>query len=432
MSIGQYIWKDRIPNSIKMEHLTADEKYKLIDSKVFCILPWIHLSVEPNGSVRPCCMGKTQLGNSKKNSLKEIWNDNPMTTLRKAMLEDRPSDGCKSCYEQESSGFTSLRNGCNKSYGHRIKKVKSTAPDGSLPTMKLYYWDIRFSNICNLKCRMCSTSYSSRWHEDDVKLNNGKKSYNRIQFAGSHKDDLWQQIQEHLPYVEHIYFAGGEPLMMEEHYRILKFLINCGNTDVHLTYATNLTELTFKNESILQLWKHFPTVGVSASLDDMEERAAVIRSGTNWAQIEQNIKDLKHECPHINFIIGPTISVMNIWNICKFHRYMVDQELIHPGDFNINILQGPQEYRIDILPMDVKLKLKQEIEEHVEWLRPLDSLERATLGFESVINYMMNIDNSALLPDFWKTTDQIDHIRLENLIEVIPELKLIEQYRDNS
>jgi radical SAM protein with 4Fe4S-binding SPASM domain len=430
MSGAQYNWKDRIPNSIKIEHLTADEKYKLIDSDVFCILPWVHLSVEPNGSVLPCCIGKTPIGNSKKNSLIEIWNDTPMTTLRKAMLENVPSAGCKDCYELESVGFASLRNGCNKTYGHHIKKIKSTSADGNLSKMKLYYWDVRFSNICNLKCRMCSTTYSSRWHEDDVKLNNRKLSYKPIQFAGSHKDDLWEQIQEHLPYVEHVYFAGGEPLMMEEHNRILKLLIKLNNTKVHLTYATNLTELTFKNQSVLELWKHFSTVSVNASLDDMGDRASVIRSGTDWAQVEQNIRDLKRECPHVDFMISPTISVMNIWNICKFHRYMVDRELIEPKDFNINILQGPQEYRIDILPTDIKLKLKQEIEQHLEWLRPLDLLQRATTGFESVINYMIATDNTALLPKFWKTADSLDLIRSENLIGVVPELKSIEQYRN--
>jgi radical SAM protein with 4Fe4S-binding SPASM domain len=425
-------WKDRIPNNIKLEHLTADEKYKLIDSDVFCVLPWIHMSVEPSGSVLPCCIGKTQLGNAKNNSLKEIWNDTAMTTLRKDMLEDKPSAGCSKCYERESVGFNSLRNGCNKAYGHHIKKVKSTANDGSLPNMKLYYWDVRFSNVCNLKCRMCSTLYSSSWYEDEVKLNNSKPSYKRIQFAGSNKDDLWQQMQEHLPYVEHIYFAGGEPMMMEEHNRVLRLLIKLNNTKVHLTYATNLTELKFKKDSVLELWKHFPTVGVSASLDDMGKRATVIRSGTDWTQVEQNIRDLKRECPHITFAIGPTVSVMNIWNICQFHRYMVEQELIQPADFNINILQGPEEYRIDILPVDVKLKLKQEIETHLSWLRPLDLLQRATTGFESVINYMMATDNSIMLPNFWKTTNQLDHIRLENLLAVIPELKLIEQYQDNS
>jgi radical SAM protein with 4Fe4S-binding SPASM domain len=424
-----YNWNDRIPHSIKIEHLTQDEKYKLIESDVFCILPWIHLSMEPNGKVLPCCIGKSSLGSSKTHSLKEIWNDTPMKELRKSMLEDRSSAGCKDCYEQESVGISSLRNGCNKTYGHHVKRIKGTASDGSLPSMKLYYWDVRFSNICNLKCRYCSINYSSRWYEDGVKISAFPKDTARIQFGGRDDQDLWEQMQEHLPYVEHIYFAGGEPLIMEQHNRVLRSLIDANNTKVHLTYATNLTELKFKNESVLDLWKQFPKVGVNASLDDMGDRFALIRSGAKWAQVEQNIKDLKRECPHINLTIGPTVTVMNIWNICKFHRYMVNQQLAKPEDFNLNLLQAPEYYRIDILPMDVKLRLKQEIEQHLDWLRPLDSLKRATVQFESVVNFMMATDNSALLSEFWSASDKLDHIRSENLLDTIPELKLIEQYR---
>ena len=421
-------WNNRIPLHIDPAHLTPDERFKLTESDVFCVLPWIHLSMEPNGKVLPCCMSKGAVGDSKTHTLKEIWNNASMMDLRRAMLEDQPSTGCKDCYEQESAGFTSLRNGCNRTYGHHVKRTKATAPDGSLPDMRLYYWDVRFSNICNLKCRYCSTSYSSRWYDDSIALW-GKGSQMRVQFAGRHEDDVWQQLQEHLPHVEHIYFAGGEPLIMEQHNRLLRSLIAAGNTQVHLTYATNLTELKFKNESVLDLWKLFPKVGVTASLDDMGARIALIRSGTEWAQVEQNIRDLKRKCPHVDLMIGPTVTVMNIWNICKFHRYMVEQKLIEPEDFNINLLQAPGYYRVDILPQDVKLKLKQELEQHLDWLRPLDSIKRATVQFESVINFMMSTDNSALLPEFWTVSDRLDQIRSEKLTDVIPELTAIEQYR---
>lgn len=423
-------WKDRVPLHIELNHLTEDEKYKLIDSEVFCILPWIHLSVEPSGSVLPCCIGKTQLGNAKNNSLKEIWNDTTMTTLRKAMLEDKPTAGCNECYERESAGFTSLRNGCNKAYGHHIKKVKSTAADGSLPDMKLYYWDVRFSNICNLKCRMCSSTYSSRWYDDERKLNNlDKLPYERIDFAGRHEDDIWEQLKEHLPWVTDIYFAGGEPLLMAEHNRILKQLIEIGNINVHLSYSTNLTELHYKRESVLDLWKHFPQIDLNISLDDLGERVDLIRSGTDWTQVEQNIKDLKRECPQINFAISPTVTIMNIWNVCKMHRYLVDAQLIEPKDVNLNILQGPHYYRIDVLPAEVKLQLKQELMDHLDWLRPLDTLQRATTGFESVINFMMATDNSSFLPEFWKITKKLDDIRSESIVSVVPELAAIEKYQ---
>jgi MoaA/NifB/PqqE/SkfB family radical SAM enzyme len=368
------------------------------------------------------------VGNFKQKTMREIWNDTDMREIRRNMLEDKPSRQCEDCYEQEAAGFASMRNNSNKAFGQHQNLIEQTLPDGTSPDMKLHYWDVRFSNICNLKCRSCGSIFSSRWYDDDVKLY-GKALRPRVQFAGRHSEDVWQQMQEHIPYLEQIYFAGGEPLIMEEHTRILKLLIDKGNTKVRLIYNTNLTELKYKKESVLELWKHFPSVCVAASLDDMGERAAMIRSGTNWAQVEQNIRDLKRECPHIDFMISPTLSMMNIWNFVPFHRYMIDQGFIEPKDFNLNILQGPAEYRIDVLPLELKLKFKQQFEEHIEWLRPRDTINRATGGFEGAVAFMMSTDNSRLLTDFWETTSDLDWSRNERLIQVVPEIEQLLKYK---
>jgi organic radical activating enzyme len=428
--LRNYNWKDRVPNYIKLEDLTEKQQFRLMESENFCMLPWIHLHAWPDGSAFPCCLAKAAhpVGNFKQKTMREIWNDTDMREIRRNMLEDKPSRQCEDCYEQEAAGFASMRNNSNKAFGQHQDLVEQTLPDGTSPDMKLHYWDVRFSNICNLKCRSCGSIFSSRWYDDDVKLF-GKALRPRVQFAGRHSEDVWQQMQEHIPYLEQIYFAGGEPLIMEEHNRILKLLIEKGNTQVRLIYNTNLTELKYKRESVLELWKHFPSVCVAASLDDMGERAAMIRSGTDWAQVEQNIRDLKRECPHIDFMISPTLSMMNIWNFVPFHRYMIDQGFIEPKDFNLNILQGPAEYRIDVLPEEIKLQFKQQFEEHIEWLRPRDPINRATGGFEGAVAFMMSTDNSKLLPDFWETVSDLDWSRNERLIHVVPELEQILKYK---
>jgi hypothetical protein len=161
----------------------------------------------------------------------------------------------------------------------------------------------------------------------------------------------------------------------------------------------------------------------------MGDRAGVIRSGTVWSEVEQNIRDLKRECPHIDFMISPTLSMMNIWNFVNFHRYMVEQGFIGAKDFNLNILQGPQEYRIDMLPADLKAKFKQEFEQHIEWLQDKDPIHRAIGGFEGAIKFMMATDNSHLLPDFWESVNDLDWSRKESLLAVVPELEAIVSYR---
>ena len=114
---------------------------------------------------------------------------------------------------------------------------------------------------------------------------------------------------------------------------------------------------------------------------------------------------------------------MNAWHLPDFHKDLVSRGLIKPQDLNVNILQDPTFYRIDIAPLDYKKKLQAKYQEHLEWLRPQDPLQRATVGFESAINFMMSTDNTHLIDTFWRKTHELDAVRSERLLDIIPELQ---------
>jgi hypothetical protein len=116
---------------------------------------------------------------------------------------------------------------------------------------------------------------------------------------------------------------------------------------------------------------------------------------------------------------------MNALHLPQFHRTWVDNGLIRPQDLNVNILQDPAHLRIDIAPIKYKQRLRVAYEEHLAWLRPHDPLNRATVGFESAINFMMATDNSALIPKFWSKTLELDTIRQEQVLHAIPELEAL-------
>ena len=207
-----YNWKDRVPSYVSIDDLDEQQRHRLMHSETFCMLPWIHLHAWPDGRAYPCCLAKAEhpVGNFKTDSMQSIWNQEPMRQIRINMLNDKTCRECSDCYEQESAGFSSMRNNSNKNFGQHIDLVDKTLPDGTVPDFRLHYWDVRFSNICNLKCRSCGSIFSSRWYDDDVRLW-GKELRPRVQFAGRHEDDVWEQMQEHIPYLDQIYFAGGEP-----------------------------------------------------------------------------------------------------------------------------------------------------------------------------------------------------------------------------
>lgn len=403
--------------------LTERERFLLRDSKTFCIYPWIHLHAYPTGEAYPCChaeMSVGQVGHCKENTLEEIWRDQPMQELRNNMLSETPSEACQRCYEQERAGFFSGRRSANKHHGHHIRRLES-------PEFRMTYWDIRFSNLCNLRCRSCGHIFSSSWFQDQTQLAGPEwRGVNQpLNYAGQTETDMWEQLLPHMDYVEQIYFAGGEPLMMDEHYRILEELERRERFDVRLIYNTNFTHVKLRDRVVFDYWKKFESVAVGASLDAMGPRAEYIRKGTDWAAVEDNRRRMIEICPDVDFYISPTLSIMNAWHLPDFHQSWVQQGLIAPQDLNVNILQDPAHYRIDIAPIKYKQRLRVKFEEHLAWLRPVDHLNRATVGFESAINFMMATDNTHLLENFWSKTHQLDNIRRERWLDYVPELEAL-------
>ena len=87
------------------------------------------------------------------------------------------------------------------------------------------------------------------------------------------------------------------------------------------------------------------------------------------------------------------------------------------------MLQYPYWQRVDLLPAQFKLNVKEKIEKHIEWLKPLDNLTRATKGFESGIDYMMRRDLSKDFKQFKDGMAKLDKIRNEKITDTFPELK---------
>ena len=67
-----------------------DKILKLNESKVFCMMPWVHTHVWPSGNAFPCCMSDStvEYGNLNDNTLYEIWNNEKYRQLRQNMLND--------------------------------------------------------------------------------------------------------------------------------------------------------------------------------------------------------------------------------------------------------------------------------------------------------------------------------------------------------
>ena len=408
-------------NLDEIDNLTTENKNWLFNSEVFCMAPWTSLMVASNGTVKPCASSKEIVGNCNSQSLEEIWNSSGMMSLRKNMMVGEKTSSCKQCYDIELLGRASLRKSLNNQLVKRSYKINHTHPHGKLDDFSLNYVDIRFNNLCNLVCRTCGIQSSSSWHRPAIALKLVNKSSPALIAAGRHNNDLMDQIIQHADHLDQIYFAGGEPMMIEEFYQLLDMLDSRSKNHIKLLYNTNLTRTTLKQRSIFNAWKNFPNISIGASLDGEHQRGEYIRIGTKWQDILTNRQQILDQRPDIDFYISPTVSILNVLHLPDFHRSWVEQGFIRPDQFDISILFNPLHFRIDTAPKFLKDQIKKKYHAHLEWLQPKDSLGRAMYGFQSVLNYIEN-DRSFDKENFWKEIKTLDNIYNLNFDDVFPEL----------
>lgn len=403
------------------------------ERKHFCLAPWVHMHVWPDGNVFPCCVADISqpLGNTNRQTLLEVWNSSKMRKLRLAMLNDSKSSTCNRCYEMEEAGTTSHRIGIiDKHFKHHEPIVETTQKDGSVKELNLPYMDIRFSNLCNFRCRTCGPALSSGWIKEYVQLDLMKPKQFRV-----HPDpkvlhvakgplNLWEQLEQVIPTLEEIYFAGGEPFLSEEHFRLLEVLVEKQLFNVRLRYSTNFSKPVYNGVDAFKLWDRFENVSVGASLDGMGKRGEYLRKGQRWEETVQNRIRMKEVCPRVKFFIPATLSLMNSLHLPDFHREWVEQGLLDINDFYINFLQDPTYYRIQVLPEVYKEKVRQKYRSHIEWIVAKDpNLDGLVKQFESAIQFMDMEDRSHELNNFRSMTKKVDFLRKEDFARTFPEFK---------
>lgn len=401
----------------------------LEEHPTFCLIPWVHFHVTQTGAVAPCCQAPwdgAPLGNVNTDSVEAIWNAAPMREFRRNMLKGKEDERCKACYAKEKAGFRSLRNVTNMDYAGHLDRVQATGSKGQLDAHRPIYLDIRFSNICNFKCRICGPWASSQWHNDAVSLGLKEANSPAIDRSIDQPQDFWPQINQLVPELQEIYFAGGEPLIMEEHYQLLEMLHRQQKFDVTLKYSTNLSTLRFKDWEVLELWKPFRKVIIAASLDGSGNRGAYQRKNQKWTEVVAVRTRLQELGDRLQFLVSPTVNMFNVLHLPDFHREWVAEGWVEPFEFIPSLLQSPAHYDIAHLPPTFKEKAQAKIESHIQWLVQFEAQDPRQKPFvmaqwQGCLGRMQLPADPEQLKRFAEQTQKLDQLRQESFSETFPE-----------
>ena len=334
---------------------------KKLPSETFCALPWLHLSSRPDGKMRTCCtsnassvqdpdsnkkVGGGEVGvvknddgvpaNFNHTTLEDAWNSGYMRNVRKMMLRGEKPASCLKCYKEEDAGHLSKRNWETDYWGRRYdidELVAETKADGSIPP-KIRYIDLRMGTKCQLACVMCSPHDSSGWIKDwqdiypqieNEKLKNTSAWENKGRNHGAsynwHKNNprFWKELMEQVPHMYQLYFAGGESLVIDEHYELLEECIKQGYAkNIELRYNSNAVEW---RDDLFDLWNEFKRVRFHYSLDAYGEQNNYIRYPSEWNhQVEQMWK-LDQTSDKIELTSATTIMALNVAYIPEFVKW---------------------------------------------------------------------------------------------------------------
>lgn len=458
-----------------------------LPSKTFCILPWVHLSTRPDGSMRVCCTAnassvgptndkehggmigvlKDEDGKPSNLNISDFlssWNSPYMKNVRLQMLDGKQPPSCAKCYKEEQAGHNSKRQWETRYWSQRVdldQLINDTNEDGSIPP-KLSYIDLRFGTKCQLACVMCSPHDSSGWIKDWQELYpqlenqslretfqwNNKGSINGSSYNW-HKNNpiFWQQFYEQIPNMQQLYFAGGESLIIEEHYEILEECIRQGHAkNLEIRYNSNGVEW---RDDLFDLWKQFKLVRFHYSVDSIKDMNEYIRYPSTWKRTEEVFHILDNETSNnVEVTIACAVQALNIYYIPDFLKWKLTKGFkkinmwpFGAGGINYHFVYHPPHLNVKVLPKWFKEKCRQHYEEFYPWWEEnwqlgipswhkgkvsYEQWKSASYGIdrlEGMLSFMESEDWSQRLPEMKEYLEKLDSHRKLSFYETFPEMK---------
>lgn len=406
-------------------HNTTDTK---------CLAPWMSIHHWPDGNVYPCCLWDSgdPVGNLNEQPLEEIWNAPKLKDARLKMLNGEKVKSCDRCYKLEGTGDSSYRQRINKEHSQYENYLKQTNEDGSLDFMNFHLWDLRISNFCNFKCRSCGAGLSSSWHKDAVELGLVSKDSKAL-ININDKTNFLKQIENHYSCVDEIYFAGGEPLIMPEHYTILDELVKRGKTDVAIRYSTNFSKLIFKSKHIFEYWKKFNNLELFISIDGVGKIGEYVRSGYNDIEFAKNVEAFKQsgiKFKHYGYAV--TYGTLNYLHLFDLVLDFIDRDFIDstkPESGNRTVffspITYPTHYDCKFLPQRFKNQFKKRLTTFENELKKRGTDKDFNREIIHKLNTVYNTSISGKyshkeMQTCKEYTDKLDTMRKESLKDIFP------------
>jgi organic radical activating enzyme len=381
----------------------------------FCIMPFVHSFVTPN-IISPCCAYTPKI---KVNSKKQYWSSDQLHNIQKNMLNNVRDPGCNICWKKEDRGYSSLRQHSNQIYADHITDIKQNKKIDNP-----FYLDLRLGNLCNLKCRMCISEWSSQIAGEILDNPNEDWIDTPKQKIIELDNDTWELLDQWIPYVRRVFMTGGEPTIIKRNLDYINKIITSGHSpNVELIFTTNATNI---NQNFVEIGKHFKSVSYNVSIDAVGELANYIRYPSNWQTIHDNLKKIG-----TGVSLNTTIQWLNMTRLNEIFEFIENCGIPFGGVW-FQLVTDP--YYLDPIYAPTFMKEKC-IEDITNFLNSTflnqkqyndilyGELKQSLIQVKNFLT--TNLNNVKYTQEFLKRMEILDRLRGQNLFTILPELKQI-------
>jgi len=432
----------------------------------FCPEAWSQIEIDAEGDFKICCLSNydadfgmarddnDQVMNISTHTIEDAINSKTHREHRLQLSQNIKPKRCRSCYDSEdSTKIKEWGDSASRGRSKRQRVINETArtipeyvtaesansytnADGTV-TSKVVNLDLRFGNLCNQKCIMCSPQHSSLWYEDWAEISKGRADYNRdlgVYKKGKYKlypikeDDKgrmkmegvtawwetkewWDKFDKIAPDLKYIYFTGGEPLVVPAMQECLDRLIFNGYAkNIQLRYDTNLSVI---NDKVIDKWKHFKNLNLCVSVDDTEDRYNLIRNPGKYDRFLENLDKLASRNIPIHYFSG----CVGIASPYSMHRVMELAEKYNVDTY-FRFLEGPNWLDIRNFPKEAKL----EIIKNLESFTGGSTRQRWYKAEINLLNKYMNYENQKYIQEFVRVMEILNVTRGVDWKSTLPDV----------
>jgi MoaA/NifB/PqqE/SkfB family radical SAM enzyme/SAM-dependent methyltransferase len=413
-------------------------------SKTCCIVPWTNLAIAPDGRVNFCCEAPTHLtvdgrvGSVYRDSIDDLWNSPEIVEVRAAMSRGEKPALCQVCWDREAAGDISRRLSTNSIYRHlggslAVETLPQQGADtGYRLTRRPDWFTLELGNACDLKCRSCLPSFSSRIAADPVHTawandNSSPTFDDDSRSQGTRKlvpdgaspwfDDiprLAQLIASGIDGNATLSLIGGEPFINDRTWRLLDALVERAVApNLYIALTTNGQHQSRRFEKLAPL---FRGVTVALSIDGHGKLYEYLRHGASWARLLDNLPWFQ-ELSNVQPIVVPTFQSANALEMVPLLRFL-DQ---YGFGLGFNAVNWPARLQPTNLPPNIRRIAAGRLRTYLE-----SECRQANVsvvrGYCTALEDAGDTFDAALFNEFMMFTNDLDAERGESLREAAPEL----------